>query len=310
MNVWRLHTRNGDVDRMPYLYKISAAGVGWCKYDKKRIISKEIREKMAVLLKNNFDCYMNDIEEYYKKKISCLRRFKEDVKPDDLIWMRGFGKYYIGRVSETSEFLYNSSDDAYMMDSCHQWSNITWYEVGDESDVPGAVANAFIKGSAFQRINKPGIAEYSQLVYNSCMNEEIYKNVKLKNDMNTFYSLLTASDCEDLLCLWLYSKYGYICIPSTNKISTPLYECILKNPQNGNTIYVQVKQGKININADDYKELNGEVWLFTTYGNVIRYEKYSNIKIAEAKELFDFAVNEESKFILPLSIRKWLDFLG
>lgn len=307
MNVWRLHTKKNGIDRMPYLKEHHAAAVGWCKFD--HGISIEDRRKTAEIAED-FDRYLKEEVEPCYGKVNCLKRFKEDVKTGDLIWMRGEGKYYIGRVSETSEFLYDPSDDAYMIDSCHQWSNITWYEVGDESDVPGAVANAFIKGPAFRRINKPGIAEYCQLVYNRCINDEMYKDVKLRHDMDTFYSLLTPSDCEDLLCLWLYSKYGYICIPSTNKISTPLYECILKDPQNGNTIYVQVKQGEIDINADDYKELNGEVWLFTTYGNVIRYEKYSNIKIAEAKELFDFAVNEESKFILPLSIRKWLDFLG
>ena len=40
------------------------------------------------------------------------------------------------------------------------------------------------------------------------------------------YNCLSPSDCEDLVCLYLYDKANYIAIPSTNKIATELYECV------------------------------------------------------------------------------------
>ena len=38
---------------------------------------------------------------------------------------------------------------------------------------------------------------------------------------------------EDVVCLYLYDRKGYVTIPSTNKIATELYECVLVNPENG-----------------------------------------------------------------------------
>ena len=65
------------------------------------------------------------------------------------------------------------------------------------------------------------------------MNEEKYK-IEIKNDYETFFNYIRPEECEDLLCMLLLKKYGYIVIPSTNKLSTELYECILLNSENGN----------------------------------------------------------------------------
>ena len=80
--------------------------------------------------------------------------------------------------------------------------------------------------------------------------------------------------------LWLYDTKGYVCIPSTNKIATPKYECVLVDPNDLNRkhIYIQVKKGDVDLNTDDYSSLNGEVYLLTTEGNVQNAQKYSNVK--------------------------------
>ena len=102
----------------------------------------------------------------------------------------------------------------------------------------------------------------------------------------------------------------YICVPSTNKISTPLYECVLKNPQKKENIYIQVKQGNKKIDAADYEELDGEVWLFTTTaGNIFNYKNQKNINIASPKELYEFALSEKSDNILPEGIIQWIKML-
>lgn len=92
-----------------------------------------------------------------------------------------------------------------------------------------------------------------------------------RNDPYAMACLLGAAD--DLLCMWLYHKYGYICIPSTNKLSTQLYECVLLDPKTGEHIYIQVKNGNVEINADDYEQLQGDTWFLTTKGRVINAEK-------------------------------------
>lgn len=127
--------------------------------------------------------------------------------------------------------------------------------------------------------------------------------------MNKFYSLLTTNDSEDLLCMWLYHKYGYICVPSTNKIATEKYECVLLNPDNGNPIYIQVKKGRDNLNAEDYVNLNGEVWLLTTEGEVFNHKHYDNINKVNPEDLYQFAISEEADNILPKSIKNWVGLL-
>ena len=102
-------------------------------------------------------------------------------------------------------------------------------------------------------------------------------------------------------------------MPSSNKNSTPNYECVLINPKDGKHIYIQVKKGNINIDAENYKDLDGEVWLLTTEGNVINFEKYENdgnMHKADPTILYDFACSEDSDNIVSKSIKMWVEFLG
>ena len=153
--------------------------------------------------------------------------------------------------------------------------------------MPGAIATAFIKGSTLQRINKDGVKEYSQLLYNKMHDPEkeqfTYEKPNLCLDKH-FYMLLSPSDVEDLLALWLYAEKGYVCIPSTKKIATAKYECVLVDPnkkiKKRKHIYIQVKKGKVDLKASDYVNLakdGNEVYLLTTEGIVEDADKYKNI---------------------------------
>ena len=130
-------------------------------------------------------------------------------------------------------------------------------------------------------------------------------------EFNHFYSLLQPEDVEDLLALWLYDTKGYVCIPSTNKIATPKYECVLVDPNDLNRkhIYIQVKKGDVDLNTDDYSSLNGEVYLLTTDGNVQNAQKYSNVKVADPTVIYEFAINPDKSHIIPENVLYWVKFL-
>jgi hypothetical protein len=197
-------------------------------------------------------------------------------------------------------------------DAANQVTNIDWVEVGDESTVPGAVPVALIGFSTFQRINKEGIREFSQLIYNKKKGIEHYKNVVVDKSVDEFYTLISPTDCEDLLCMYLYAQKGYICIPSTNKKSTELYECVLVNPNDGMRVYIQVKEFNSPsevLDAIDYKDLQGEVWFFLHRGTLNNISKYPNMHLVESNTLFDFARSVKAKNILPKSILYWLEFM-
>lgn len=274
MAVWRLQVNTGGTNVADYCLKNHVAAMGWSL----RELTQAERSGIHTFLD-----YCNLARTQYKS-FDSVCRMVEDVKEGDLLWMRSRneGKYYIARVKANSTWVFR--EDAVQMDAANQLTNIDWYPATDKADeesVPGAVATSFIMGSTIQRIKKNGVEEYSQMLYNRVHDSALdlfnYPDPALSLCEKHFYSLLQPEDVEDLLALWLYDTKGYVCIPSTNKIATPKYECVLVDPNDLNRkhIYIQVKKGDVDLNTDDYSSLNGEVYLLTTEGNVQNAQKYS-----------------------------------
>ncbi len=299
MAVWRLQTKTGGGKIADYCIENNVAAVGWSLGD----LCQSKREQIG----NNYTKFC----EFAGQEFYPVRVLANDIKCDDLIWMRNNGKYYIARVTEKSKWFFNASPDATKHDASNQLAEIYWHEMkneGDESCVPGAVSTSFIKGKTIQKIHKDGIEEYSRFIYNEVTGTDYY-SVKLKATESKFYSLLTPDDCEDLLYFWLYKEHGFICVPSSNKISTPLYECVLLDPKTEKHIYIQVKKGDTVINADDYASLDGDIYLLSTSGGIINIENYKNMFEVNPTTLYEFATDPNTKKLLSKSIKKWIECL-
>jgi hypothetical protein len=321
MIIWRLQTNTDTptgekIAQLCLDYKIMA--LGWSLKDEHLpgygLSADELADvrKMRSMIKT-FSDYQEVFNKYpsiYKGRANeNVRRLANEVEVDDLVWMRLDGIYYLGRVCDGSKWQYSCDEHMLTMDAANQRTAIDWQRVGDESAVPGAVSTSMIRGKTLQRIKKEGILGYSQLLYNSLVKNDYYKNVHLPKTLKTFYSLLSTEDCEDLLCAWLYSKYGYVAIPSTNKKSTELYECVLKDPVTGKRIYPQVKDGDIDIDANLYAHLDGEVWLFTVFGRILNLADQERIKTVDADVLYKFVQSKSGNNVLPDSIIKWYQFI-
>ena len=319
--VWRLQTRTDSNDGKKistYCREESIAAVGWSinddqikkynaeAFDKIQSIRASIQSK---------DIYYKVLEEYNLfnikpgKKIVAVETIKR-VKPGDYIWMRDNGIYYLGRVNENSNFMYNCDKDALDFDAANQITGVKWERIGDESQVPGAVATAFIRGRTIQRINKDYMFEYAEYAFGGKPLVLEHSNREFLQQL--FYDCLSPNDCEDLVCLYLYDKANYIAIPSTNKIATELYECVLVNPINGKLAYPQVKKGNKELNINDYIELikdhpNKEVYLFTSEGKVQGDTHIDNIHSISPDELYSWAKEkiEGNSCLIPEGIVKW-----
>ena len=318
--VWRLQTRTDSKDGKKistYCREESIAAVGWSinddqikkynaeAFDKIQSIRASIKSK---------DFYYKVLEEYNLfnikagKKIVAVETL-ERVKPGDYIWMRDNGIYYLGYVGNNLMYKYNPSD-ALEHDAANQIEDVDWKPIGDESQVPGVIATAFIRGRTLQRVRKAYMYEYASFIYNGKpLDVNVESNESLKQ---LFYNCLSPSDCEDLVCLYLYDKANYIAIPSTNKIATELYECVLVNPSNGKLAYPQVKKGRDNLNINDYMELikdnpNKEVYLFTTEGKLQGDIHINNIHGISPYELYNWTEEKikNNSFLIPEGIVKW-----
>lgn len=307
MALWRLQTKTSEARISEYCKDNNIVAFGWSL----RGMDIPINEINSI---KTFEQYLSYAEKVYEKKaLGNVKRLHDKVREGDLIWIKDNGKYYIGRVDKNSKWIFNTSKEAFDLDACNQLTNIQWYSYkeSDESMVPGAVATSFIKGHTFQQIRFNGAIVYSSLLYDKLVGTNFYSDKKLNLNEDDFYSLLSPDDCEDLLCLWLYHKYGYVCIPSTNKKSTQLYECVLIDPKTGKHVYIQVKKGSDSIDANDYTDLKGEVWFLTTEGTVnnFNHDNDSNMHIAEPEKLLEFALSEESNNIMSSQIKTWAHFL-
>ena len=321
--VWRLQTRTDSKDGKKistYCREESIAAVGWSinddqikkynaeAFDKIQSIRASIKSK---------DFYYKVLEEYNLfnikagKKIVAVETL-ERVKPGDYIWMRDNGIYYLGYVGNNLRYKYNPSIDALEHDAANQIEDVDWKPIGDESQVPGVIATAFIRGRTLQRVRKAYMYEYASFIYNGKpLDVNVESNESLKQ---LFYNCLSPSDCEDLVCLYLYDKANYIAIPSTNKIATELYECVLVNPETGMFAYPQVKKGNVDLNFANYIDLvdnhkrNKEVYLFTSEGMIDKSTIQSDfIHIITAKELYLWVKSKIGSkcYLNPEGIVKW-----
>ena len=320
-NVWRLQTRTDSEDGKKissYCRNQSIAAVGWSINDNQiKEYNVEAFDKIQSIRASSTskDIYYKVLEEYNLfnikagKKIVAVETL-ERVKPGDYIWMRDNGIYYLGYVGNDVKYKYNPSIDALEHDAANQIENVEWKPIGDESQVPGVIATAFIRGRTLQRVRKPYMYEYASFIYNG---KPLAVNVESNESLKQlFYNCLSPSDCEDLVCLYLYDKANYIAIPSTNKIATELYECVLVNPLNGKLAYPQVKKGGKALNPNDYIELikdnpNKEVYLFTSEGKVQDDIHIDNIHSISPDELYSWTKEkiESNSFLIPEGIVKW-----
>ena len=319
--VWRLQTRtdsNNGKKISKYCLDHKVAALGWSiKDDHINIYNPEainvIQEKRKKI--KNINQYYDIVRTYglyginNKKRLIAVDMLME-VKKGDYIWMRDNGIYYLGYVGDNLRYRYNFRNKALEHDAANQIKGVLWKPIGDESQVPGVIATAFIQGRTLQRVRKAYMYEYASFIYNG---KPLVVNVESNESLKQlFYNCLSPSDCEDLVCLYLYDKANYIAIPSTNKIATELYECVLVNPLNGKLAYPQVKKGNKELNPNDYIDLikdnpNKEVYLFTSEGKVQNDNHINNIHSISPDELYSWTKEkiESNSFLIPEGIVKW-----
>ena len=358
--VWRLHTKpklskkNKLEDKVTNeLIRRKIVAIGWTLRED---IYNELTNEDKIKVEENEKSIKNDFEKYkeiieknsYKTIRDNKRKFffgkvnpnlirLNNLKKDDLIWIRSKGIYYLGRVTEKSHYLYAYRDskkdsDILKLGISNQFTGIEWHEIGTESEIPGRILIAFYQREALIEIDEKFVVDISQILYNKKDNYYKISN-KLKNNKTNFYSLLSPNDCEDLLYFYLYHKFKYIVIPSTNKINTQNYEFVMLNSNNRDEkIYIQVKNGEDNIEINNYKNFRGEIYLLTTRGNVLKNGKIltknnidmnngkilnldssfkGNIFIINSEKLYEFAKGayKNESVLMPQSILQWFEYL-
>ena len=316
--------------------ELTATGKNELEEDEKSI-KDDFEKYKKIIEKNNYETIKGEKKSFFYGKVNPNLIRLNNLKKDDLIWIRSKGKYHLGRVTEKSHYLYAYRDsqknsDILKLGINNQFTDIEWHEIGTESEIPGRILIAFYQREALIEIDEKFVVDISQILYNK--KDNYYKiSDKLENNKTNFYGLLSPNDCEDLLYFYLYHKFKYIVIPSTNKINTQNYEFVMLNSNNRDgKIYIQVKNGEVNIEINNYKNFRGEIYLLTTRGNVLKNGKIltknnidmdngkilnldgsfkGNIFIINPEALYEFAKEayKDETILMPQSILQWFKYL-
>lgn len=315
LKLWRVHLRsaakNGKskFEIVDYCIQNNIVGMGW-RLDE--------------------DCIPKDAAEYailsrkrYGKKVASVRFaeiFKRiDPTTDHLVWVRGTyakngsgstgseGKYYLGKIVGSWE--YSTKKEHMDLDIPNQ-AKCIWMEIGTEEHIPGKILACFRPRATMQEIKTSDeIKQYCAWLFNreasfrgiddACHVE--YAQKPTVDNARMFFSLVDNNDCEDIVGVYLQKNKGYIFLPGSQQRDTQGTEYYLKDATTGDTIAVQVKQGKVDL-LNNLRHHNGPVYLFSTEGRVP--ESRGNIHKLSPDELFDFVCANTK--IFPERITNWI----
>jgi len=286
---------------------------------------------------------LDDYKKFWKKNTDSnknwnkqgIHQLLDNLEKGDFVWTRKDGEYYVAEIPDEPKnlFFFDKGEESKKYDSSAQIKNLKWNKVGKEDSVPGSIST-YSRGAMVKADNREGFCTINGLKYTATsvfsaictgsLQKEALDYPMKKKDI---FNLLHYSSVEDLVALWLYDKFNYVVIPSTNKISTQKYEFVLLDGSRDNGIYnrnrkvfIQVKNGKVNLNSEDYISLiesdNQEVWLITTIGKIDNEENVhikkvykKDSKIAEEKynidELINFIFDSKKQNIIPENVKRW-----
>lgn len=154
-NVWRLQTKLASDDGKTIAdccLDNNVIAIGWSLQNNtlnKRNISESEKNELKNLRDNisNFEEYVSIYPKFYGGNVSKqIYTLHNDIKINDLIWIRYLGKYYLGRVGINSKWQYSSDQNVIRRDASNQRTGIEWIEIGEEADVLGGMTTAFIRG--------------------------------------------------------------------------------------------------------------------------------------------------------------------
>lgn len=115
MNVWRLQTNTDSQSGLKiadYCIKNKILAMGWSLKDShlqnKNLLSTITNERNNIKSFDDYSKLINKFGVYGGEVNSNVNRLYYYVKPNDLVWIRSEGIYYLGRITNDSHWYYTS----------------------------------------------------------------------------------------------------------------------------------------------------------------------------------------------------------
>lgn len=279
----------------------SVFGMGW-PYDTELIGYKEqINPQNGELF-----CNLNG---RIKGKTAAYNCYK-DMAPGDLVITRLVdGFYYIAKLTSHAMYLYKRDEELY---DCISWGCYVekWHKITDLQRLPAIIRGKYsschqntvlhVNNDSEQNLKKAIIMLYERYEY---PNSDNYKRNRLEMNQQTFPECLDYKELEDLVYLYMLKENrDYILLPSTCKMSSPVFEFWMTKGSKHN-IVCQVKNQTYNFpSPDEYKDYRtfDKIYLFcgkwtdngyfSNYMELVKKARLehnlTNLHIIQPKDLF------------------------
>lgn len=240
----------------------------------------------------------------YKRKWSgIVKPVLYDVKIGDLVWVRDQAtSYYLGKVTGDWEY---RGEQEYTDADVVNIRCCDWQRAGEMDNVPGSVISSFIARRTVQRVKDSSALVYSRYLYATLRGEPLVPDPQTAT--SDILELLSDSDLEDVVAVYLQVVKKAVMFPSTCKTDTKAIECVFTSTLDGQRIGLQVKRGSSPISQDVFSDFNGTVYLFQARGN---YQgKASTRCVCLAPDEIRKFIFEQQR-LMPGKVQKWIEFVS
>jgi len=311
--VWRLHMRpkgqkspKGEKKKTPEesaRYALDGPqpfiGIGWELNEPGKDVSKEEAIELAKKLTR-----------------APVRRFIEEVRVGDLVWVRRKSEshaWYYGLYKIIGDYQYRGDEDSFRYDFHHVRSVLP---IKEKEFVAGPVANSFLAPSTLIHIGSSTSRDAARCyTWHVCNEARIFDGCEslrsscdrvLRESDAGPLTLLGPVELEDVVALYLQMEYGYHLVPGTHHSSTYGYEYdLVKRGEEGLVkARVQVKTNQ-KIAPKDYAGSGYTWYLFTLSPNTRELDTADGVVLLDPGELAKFVQANED--LMPSPIVELLD---
>ncbi|MDN5331800.1 MAG: hypothetical protein PWP45_1025 [Tepidanaerobacteraceae bacterium] len=289
VNVWQVDVRPflaTEKDPAKFCFEKGIVAIGWSVPGKP--LSKEEYWEMGkgIYAKDNH-------------WVRAATPFLFQMKENDLVWLKDFeGFYYLGRVE--GEWQYRDEPE-FLQVGLPNARKCKLFKVG--SDAPGGIAHGFRTGGIVQKVNDFPAHLFSRIAYNRLSGEEFYAVEEDFMEKADVFGLLTNSELEDLVALFL-QRDGYYVIPSTFNTEEN-YNFQMVHQSTGERAFVRISPNSV-LDPNMFSRFPHKVFLFTPVGYRSVDVPFSHVVALKKEDIENFFKTHEN--LMPYSIRIFLDW--
>ncbi len=249
-------------------------------------------------LEDNKDAFLAAYSENdaYKSIVRAVNNMSK-IKEGDLVIVRlRNAHYYIGMVSDKAFYKNGIGGNDYFDEILSWMCGVhEWVEFQTDEILPSEIVGRM---SMRRQPTLSIVANHRQKLligaaFNILSEQKISGVSRINISVDNFARSLNYAELEDLVCSYIYRdiqrqypENNYILLPSSCKVSRPLYEFIFVCPGE-KPITCQVKNEAVidleKYNDDHYRK----IYIFSDQGYVNEKSKHDNVEIIDRKRLFD-----------------------